>query len=132
MRVSPQCSQCSTWPLSAAVRHASMAAITQRWAFERRSPCSARGRRCPLPRAWRACAPLNRAGFTVSERRSNGLQACRVSGRQRDAVAQSGDCFEESNELFGIENRRQLRGLLAENDPLEGLLLTQGYAVEEA
>jgi hypothetical protein len=28
------------------------------------------------------------------------------------------DCFEEGHELFGSENRRQLRRLLAENDPL--------------
>ena len=58
-------------------------------------------------------------------------QARRIGRRQRDAIAQSRNRFQEAHDLLGAENRRKLLRLLAGDDPLERLLLTQRDAVEE-
>jgi len=77
MRVSPQSAQRSTWPPSKAVRQASIAAMTRRWACESRSLCVAR-KASPWRRKMSATSSPGRmradhaAGITLSERRSSG------------------------------------------------------------
>jgi hypothetical protein len=58
-------------------------------------------------------------------------QACRIGRRQRNAVAQSRNCFQETRDLLTVENRRKLLGFFAGDNPLERLLLAERDAVEE-
>jgi hypothetical protein len=58
-------------------------------------------------------------------------QACSISSGQRDTIAQSLNRFQKAYDFLGIQDRRKLLRLSAENDPFEGLLLSQGNAIEE-
>jgi hypothetical protein len=58
-------------------------------------------------------------------------QARRIGRRQRNAVAQSRNRFQETRDLLTVENRRKLLGFFAGDDPLERLLLAERDAVEE-
>jgi hypothetical protein len=57
-------------------------------------------------------------------------QARRVCSRQRYAIAQSCNRFQKAHDLLGAENRRKLLRLLANDDPLQRLLVAEGDAVE--
>ena len=58
-------------------------------------------------------------------------QACSISSGQRDTIAQSLNRFQKAYDFLDIQDRRKLLRLSAENDPFEGLLLSQGNAIEE-
>ena len=58
-------------------------------------------------------------------------QACSISSGQRDTIAQSLNRFQKADDFLGIQHRRKLLRLSAETDPFEGLLLSQGNAIEE-
>ena len=58
-------------------------------------------------------------------------QACSISSGQRDTIAQSLNRFQKADDFLGIQDRRSFSGSLPENDPFEGLLLSQGNAIEE-
>ena len=58
-------------------------------------------------------------------------QACSISSGQRDTIAQSLNRFQKADDFLGIQDRRKLLRLSPENDPFEGLLLSQGNAIEE-
>jgi hypothetical protein len=56
-------------------------------------------------------------------------QACSISSGQRDTIAQSLNRFQKAYDFLGIQDRRKLLRLSAENDPFEGFLLSQGNAI---
>src|SRR5215472_9031187 len=55
----------------------------------------------------------------------------RISGRQGDTIAYTLNRFKETHDLLIIENRRELLGIFASDDPLERFLLTKCDAIEE-
>lgn len=51
-------------------------------------------------------------------------------GRQRDAVAQSFNRFQEAHDFLGAHDRGKPLGLAAENNPFDRLLLSHGAAMK--
>ena len=65
-------------------------------------------------------------------RRQHGVSfLCRLCPSRFDTIAQSLNRFQKADDFLGIQHRRKLLRLSAENDPFEGLLLSQGNDIEE-